>query len=115
VSVGIYCKCSESVNCFHSRSCCVGAVVVLPFCLPIKAMSLLKSSHKMMLLRELLWIWLNIVVWIIDMRVMSSMWVGMYRWNRKYGERGWFDILIICKYGEILVVVGILVILPGNA
>jgi hypothetical protein len=39
----------------------------------------------------------------------------MYRWNRKYGERGWFDILIICKYGEILVVVGILVILPGNA
>jgi hypothetical protein len=43
------------VNYFHSRSCCVGAVVVLPFFLPIKAMSLLKSLHRIMLLKGLLW------------------------------------------------------------
>jgi hypothetical protein len=46
---------------------------------------------------------------------MSSMWVGMYRCIRKYVERGWLAILIICRYGDISLVVGILVILPGNA
>jgi hypothetical protein len=46
---------------------------------------------------------------------MSSMWVGMYRCIRKYVERGWLAILIICRYGDISSVVGILVILPGNA
>jgi hypothetical protein len=29
--------------------------------------------------------------------------------------RGWFVILIICRYGEISLVVRILVIFPGNA
>jgi hypothetical protein len=46
---------------------------------------------------------------------MSSLWVGMYRCIKKYVERGWFVSLIICRYGEMLAVVGILVMLPGNA
>jgi hypothetical protein len=49
------------------------------------------------------------------MRVMSSMWVGIYKCIRKNVGRGWFVILIICRYGEMLVVVGILVTFPGNA
>jgi hypothetical protein len=60
--VGIYCKCSEVVNCFQSRSCCVGFVIVVPCCFPISAMSQLKSPTKMMLHWGLLCIWLNIVV-----------------------------------------------------
>jgi hypothetical protein len=56
VLVGMYCRCSEFVNCFHSRSCCEGADFVVPVCLPIRAMSLLKSPNIMMLLVGLLWI-----------------------------------------------------------
>jgi hypothetical protein len=58
--------------------------------------------------------WLNIVVWIVDKKVMSSMCVGIYKCIRKYVERGWFVILIICRYGEMLVVRGILVTFLGN-
>jgi hypothetical protein len=87
------------VNCFQSRSCCVGAEFVVPCCLPIRAMSLLKSPSKMILLSGLLWMWLNIVVWIVGIRLMSSLWIGMYRCIRKYVERGWFVSLIICIYG----------------
>jgi hypothetical protein len=47
--------------------------------------------------------------------MMSSMCVGIYRYIRKYGVSRRLVILIICKYGEISAVVGILVILPGNA
>ena len=54
MSVGIYYKCSNSMNCFHSRSCYVRGVVVLLLFLPIKAMFLLKSLHRIMLLRGLL-------------------------------------------------------------
>jgi hypothetical protein len=39
----------------------------------------------------------------------------MYRCISKYVRRGWFVIFIICRYGEILAVVGILVIFPRNA
>jgi hypothetical protein len=88
------------VNCLHSRSCCVGSVFVVPYYLPIRAMSLLKSSHRMTLFRGLLWMWLNIVVRIMDMRVMSSMWVGIYRCIRKDVGRGWFVILIIYGIGR---------------
>jgi hypothetical protein len=73
---------------------------VVPCYLPIKAMSLLKSPNKMMLLWGLLWMWLNIVVWIVGIMVMLSMWIGMYRCSRKYVKRGWFVILIICRYGD---------------
>ena len=113
--MGIYCRCSEFVNCFQSRSCCVGFVLVVPCCLPIKAMSLLKSPSMMMLHRGLLWMWLNIVVWIMGIRVVSSICVGMYTCIRKYVESGVFVILIICMYGEMFEVRGVLVIFPGNA
>jgi hypothetical protein len=60
----------------------------VPVCLPIRAMSLLKSPNRMMLLVGLLWTWLNIVVWIVGIRAMSSLWVGMYRCIKKYVVRG---------------------------
>jgi hypothetical protein len=47
--------------------------------------------------------------------MMSSMYVGMYRCIRKYGVSGWLVSLIICKYGEISSMVGILEILLENA
>jgi hypothetical protein len=78
-------------------------------------MSLLKSPSMMMLLRGLLWIWLNIVVWIMGIRVVSSICVGIYMCIKKYVGSGWFVIFIIWRYGEMFVVVGILVIFPGNA
>jgi hypothetical protein len=62
VSVGMYCRWSEFVNCFYSRSCYEGADFVVPVYLPIRAMSLLKSPSIMILLKGLLWIWLNFVV-----------------------------------------------------
>jgi hypothetical protein len=46
---------------------------------------------------------------------MSSMCVGMYSCMRKYVGRGWFVILIICRYGKMFVVRGVLMIFPGNA
>ena len=107
----MYFRWSELVNCFYSRSCCVGAVFVVP----VKAISLLKSPSKIMLLCRLLWMWLNIVVCIVGMWMMSSISVGMYRCIRKYGVSRRLVIFIICKYGEISLVVGILVILPRNA
>jgi hypothetical protein len=39
----------------------------------------------------------------------------MYKSIRKYVDRGWLAILIICMYGDISSVVGIFVILLGNA
>ena len=38
----------------------------------------------------------------------------MYRCIREYMERGWFVILIICRYGNMWLVVGILEKFPGN-
>jgi hypothetical protein len=51
----------------------------------------------------------------MGIRVTSSMWVGIYRCLKKNVAKGWFAILMICRYGEIFVVVKILVIFPGNA
>jgi hypothetical protein len=67
VSVGMYFRCSEFVNCFQSKSCCVGGVFVVPLCLPNRAISLLKSPSRIILLCGLLWMWLNIVVCIVGM------------------------------------------------
>jgi hypothetical protein len=69
----MYFRCSEFVNCLQSKSCCVGAIFVVPFCLPIRVMSLLKSPSKIILLCGLLWMWLNIVVCIMGIWMMSSM------------------------------------------
>jgi hypothetical protein len=50
----------------------------------------------------------------VGIRVIFSMWLGMYRCNREYVGRGWFVILIICTYGDMLLVVGILETFPGD-
>jgi hypothetical protein len=60
------------VNCFHCMSCWVGLVRMFPLCLPIRAMSLLKSFIRMCLLLGLLCMWLNMVFGIICMCGMSS-------------------------------------------
>ena len=51
----------------------------------------------------------------MGMKGVSSICVGMYKCIRKYVGSGEFVILIICMYGEILVVRGILMMFPGNA
>ena len=45
--VGIYVSCMESVKVLHSMSSICGGVLPKSFCLPIRAISLLKSPHKM--------------------------------------------------------------------
>ena len=49
------------------------------------------------------------------MRHVSSMCVGIYMCMISQGSCGWLFILIICRYGEMLAGVGILVTFPGNA
>jgi hypothetical protein len=46
--------------------------------------------------------------------MISSIGEGMYKCITRYVRRVWFAILIICKYGEMSSMVGILVILLGN-
>ena len=46
---------------------------------------------------------------------MSSLCVGIYICIINHDCKGWFFIVIICRYGEISAGVGILVILPGYA
>ena len=48
-------------------------------------------------------------------RHKSSKWVGIYIWIISHGVSGWLFIIMICRYGEILAGVGILVTFPGNA
>ena len=55
------------------------------------------------------------VCFIIGMSLMSSTCVGIYMCIISHGCRGWFLIVIICKYGEISAGVGILVMFPGYA
>ena len=45
---------------------------------------------------------------------MSSMCVGIYMCIINQGISGWLFIFIICKYGEILTGVEILVTFPGD-
>ena len=84
-------------------------------CLPINVMSLLKSPSRIMLLKGLLWMWLNIVVWIMCIRLVSPTCVGMYMCNRKYVGSGVFVIFIICRNGDTFAVRGILVMFLENA
>jgi hypothetical protein len=80
----MYFKYNVFVNCFQSKSYCVGAVFVVPLCLPIRAMFLLKSPSRIMLFCRLLWMWLNIVVSIVGMWMISSICIGIYRYIREY-------------------------------
>ena len=49
------------------------------------------------------------------MRCVSSKCIGIYMCMISQGISGWLFILMICRYGEIFVGVGILVTFPGNA
>ena len=60
-------------------------------------------------------IWLVISVLSCGMRHVSSKCVGIYICRISQGVRGWLFIFIICRYGEMLAGVGILLTFPGNA
>ena len=96
-----------------SSSC--GGVLLWLFCLPMSAISRLKSPHKICMWLGCLVIWLEISVLRRGMRWVSSTCVGIYKCIINHGRSGWLFIFIICKYGEIFAGVGILVIFPGDA
>ena len=96
-----------------SSSC--GGVLLLLFCLPISAMSRLKSPHRMCMWFGCVVIWLVIAVLRKGMRWVSSMCVGIYMCMINHGRSGWLFIFIICKYGDMFAGVGILVTFPVNA
>ena len=56
-----------------------------------------------------------IVCFIIGMYLISSICVGIYMCIISQGCKGWFFMVIICRYGEISAGVGILVMFPGYA
>ena len=56
-----------------------------------------------------------IFCWIIGIESMSSVCEGIYMCIINQGWRGWLFISNICKYGDILAGVGILVMFPGCA
>ena len=57
--VGIYSRLRVVVKFFHWMSSSCGGVLLLLFCLPISAISLLKSPHKMCV-----WFWCA-VIWLV--------------------------------------------------
>ena len=75
--VGIYSKFRDVVKFFHWMSSCDGVLVLL-FCLPICAMSRLKSPHKMYVWFGCAAIWLVIVILRWGMRRVSSKCVGVF-------------------------------------
>ena len=113
--VGMYLSWMEFVNALHSVSSVYGGVVFRSLCLLIRAISLLKSPHRM-------WVWFGcaaiccvISCFIIGMYLVSSVCVGIYMCINSHGDSGWFFIAIICKYGDISAGVCIFVTLPGYA
>ena len=85
------------MNALHSVSSVCGGVVFWSLCRPIRAISLLKSPHRM-------WVWFGCAViccvisrFIIGMYLMSSMCVGIYMCIISHGDSGWLFITIICK------------------
>ena len=46
--------------------------------------------------------------------LISSIWEGMYRCIINHSCNGWFFICMICKYGEMFVGDGILLMFPGK-
>ena len=113
--VGMYSRLRDVVKYFHCRSSSWGGVLVLLVCLPRSAISLLKSPHSMYMWFGCVVIWLVISVLRNGIRHVSSKCVGIYMYTISHGIEEWLFILIICKYGEMFVGVGILVTFPGNA
>lgn len=113
--VGIYLSCNAYVNARHSISYGCGGVVLWSFCRPIKAISILKSPHRMYVWFGYVVICCVIVCFIIWMYLVSSGCVGIYMFINSHGCKGWFFILIICRYGDMFAGVGILIMFPGYA
>ena len=88
---------------------------MLLFCLPLSAISQLKSSHNVYMLLGCMVIWLVISFLRCGIRHRSSKCVGIYICMINHRVSGWLFICIICRYGEILAGVGILVTFFGNA
>ena len=86
--VGIYSKFRDVVKFFHWMSSSCGGVLVLLFCLPISAMSRLKSPHKMYVWFGCAAIWLAIVILKWGMRRISSKCVGIYMCIISHGRSG---------------------------
>ena len=103
------------MNVLHFMSSIWGGVVMYSFCLSIRAMALLKSSHRMCM-----WFGWLLVCCVMDCSIngidlMSSSCEGIYMCINNHGYRGWLCISIICRYGDISVGVDILVMLPRYA
>ena len=113
--VGIYSRLRDIVKFFHWKSSSCGGVLVLLFCLPLSAMSWLKSPHSVYMWLGCRVIWLVISSFSCGMRRVSSMCVGIYMCIISQGSSGWFFIFIICMYGEIFVGIEILATFLGNA
>jgi hypothetical protein len=97
----------------QSMSSSEGGVIWLSLRRPIKAMSLLKSPHRVYMWSGWSLICCVIVCCISGMYGVSLTCDGILK--SKNGCNGEFFILIICKYGEIIAGVGIFVIFPGYA
>ena len=108
-------SCRLFVNVRHSMSSAWGGVMLCSFWRPIRAMSLLKSPHRMCAWFECLLICCVMICWIIGMVLMSSSCDGMYICIISHGCSGWFLISIICRYGEISAGVGIFEMFPEYA
>ena len=73
------------MNVRHSISSVWGGVVLNSFCLPIRAISLLKSPHSMCVWFGCELSWCVIFCWIVGMSCVSSICEGMYMWIISHG------------------------------
>ena len=88
---------------------------MLLFCLPLSAMSRLKSPHNAYMWLGCEVIWLVLSVLRCGMRHVSSKCVRIYICMINHGVRGWLFIFIICSCGKMLAGVEILLTFPRNA
>ena len=91
----VYSKLRLSVNTSHCVSSAWGRVLLFSFCLPMSAMSLLKSPYS-------IYVWFGYVLicvcmscCMIGMSLISSSCDGIYRCNISHGWSGLFFICII--------------------
>ena len=108
LGIGFQCMCSTV--CLLP----VGGVNLCSFCLPISAMSLLKSPHIIYVWFGCALICVLMVCCMTGISFISSIWKGMYRCITNHGCSGWFFICMICKYGEMFAGDGILLMFPGK-
>ena len=81
----------------------------------MNAISLLKSPHSMYIWFECALICVLMFCCMIGISPMSSLCDGMYKCRIGHDCSGWFFTCMICKYGDMFVGEGILVMFLGNA